>query len=510
MSDVDFAAVAGTHGFASTMMIVSALSLALLASHSRKRPGRRHRNDQSPVRCFTFFGMNAKNSRNAPPPPACLPSGGKPLFPPMATQKVDVLVIGGGVIGACVARELQVAGRHVTLIEKGQVGQGCSYGNAGWLTPCFAMPLPQPGMFWKSIGWLLDPNSPLYIKPDLNPTLVRWMFQFLKAMNREQMLKAIKVLTEISTFSLDFYKELSTRTKSPIGFENRGLLMVSATDSGLDHANLEMQLMKENGIAGRFLKQEELLQFEPSLKPLVKGGVYFPDEAQANPYATTVAIMDEFVAKGGISLPMTEAYNFEIENGRIKRVLTTRGVFEAELVVLATGSWSNEVAKKLGLSIPMLGGKGYSMSVDMKTHKPKHPIMIVERKIAVTPFENYTRIAGTLELVDQDFSISPNRLAGIHRGAQEYLKFDETPESRSGKTDDISNVRDIWRGLRPCTPDGVPVIGPSTKLKNLFYCAGHQLLGFQSAPGSGRLAADLILGRTPLADPHPFRADRFE
>lgn len=429
----------------------------------------------------------------------------------MAIQKVDVLVIGGGVIGACVARELQASGRQVTLVEKGQIGHGSSFANAGWLTPCFAMPLPQPGMFWKSVGWLLDSNSPLYIHPQMNPTLFRWMFQFLRAMNRKQMMESIKVLTEISTYSLEAYRELSERSKTPIGFEKRGLLMVSATKDGLDHANLEMQLMAAQGIAGRSLSQDEVLKFEPSLKPIVRGGVYFPGEAQADPFLTTTAIMEEFVALGGHSMPMTEAFDFEVKDGRITRVVTTRGEFEADLVVLASGAWSNAIADKLKLSIPILGGKGYSMSVDMTEHKPQHPIMIVERKIAVTPFAKSVRLAGTLELVDEDFSISPNRVRGIRRGAQEYLKFDQNVEATFGKKpQDLSDVRDVWRGLRPCTPDGVPVIGPSTKISNLFYCAGHQLLGFQSAPGSGRLAADLILKRTPLTDPHPFRADRFE
>ena len=425
----------------------------------------------------------------------------------MAIQKVDVLVIGGGVIGACVARELQASGRSVTLIEKGRPGEGCSFANAGWLTPCFAMPLPQPGMFWKSIGWLLDSNSPLHIQPQLNPTLFRWMIQFLRAMNRRQMNEAITVLTAISKYSLDFYRELATR--SSIGFESRGLLMVSGTKSGLEAANLEMQLMGERGIAGRSLDHDEVLAFEPSLKSIVRGGVFFPDEAQAEPFATTVAIVEEFKALGGRLLSMTEAFDFEVRDGRITKVETTQGMFEAELIVLAAGSWSKGIASKLGTSIPILGGKGYSMNVEMREQKPTHPIMIIEKKIAITPLQgdagHSVRLAGTLELVDQDFSISRQRLHAIHRGAQEYLHFDSKDQSS-----DFSSVRKVWRGLRPCTPDGVPVIGPSSKLENLFYCAGHQLLGFQSAPGSARLAADLILRREPLTSTFPFRSDRFE
>ncbi len=422
---------------------------------------------------------------------------------------VDVLVIGGGIIGATVACELQASGRSVTLIERGQPGHGCSFANAGWLTPCFAMPLPQPGMFWKSIGWLLDPSSPLHIQPQLSPTFLRWMTHFLKSMNLKKMNESITVLTALSTYSLDFYQKLAVQSKAPIGFENRGLLMVSATDGGLKAANIEMRLMGERGIAGRSLTRDEALGFEPTLKPIIKGGVFFPDESQAEPYATTLAIMDEFVALGGKSVPMTEAFDFEIKNGRIASVETTEGIFDAELVVLATGAWSNSLARKLGSSIPVLGGKGYSMNIEMREKKPQHPIMIIEKKIAITPLlsagGNSVRLAGTLELVDQDFSISSNRLRGIHRGAQEYLHFDADHPAN-----DLSQVRKIWRGLRPCTPDGVPIIGPSVRLQNLFYCTGHQLLGFQTAPGSARLAADLILGRPTLTNPHPFRADRFE
>jgi D-amino-acid dehydrogenase len=141
------------------------------------------------------------------------------------------------------------------------------------------------------------------------------------------------------------------------------------------------------------------------------------------------------------------------------------------------------------------------MNIDMNENKPRYPVMIVEKKIAITPRANSVRLAGTLELVDQDFSISPRRVRNIFNGAAEYLKFDDITTQ--------NGPRDIWRGLRPCTPDGVPVIGRSEALSNLFFCLGHQLLGLQSAPGSGRLVADLLLGRTPLTDPHPFRPSRF-
>jgi D-amino-acid dehydrogenase len=414
-------------------------------------------------------------------------------------KKVDVLVLGGGIIGACVARELQNDGRKVVLLDRGQPGLGCSYGNAGWITPCFAMPLPQPGMLWKSLGWLFNPESPLYIKPEPSWLLARWMFSFLQAMNHRRMLESVAVLAELSKYSLQAYGELAKRNPGAFGFEQKGLLMVSGTASGLRDAELEMKLMAEQGIAGRKVTPEDIAAMEPALKAGLKGGVYFPSEAHAEPLATVQTIVNEFLALGGELVSQTEVFDFSFYGNRISEVLTTRGAIQADLVVLALGSWSHTLAKRLQVSVPILGGKGYSMIVDDFGVKPQHPIMILERKIAVTPRTDSVRLAGTLELVNQDESITTRRVRAILRGANEYLHLSTEP-----------TIREVWRGLRPCTPDGVPMIGFSRKWTNLVYNTGHQMLGLQSAPGSARLAADLISGRAPLTSPHPFRPERFE
>lgn len=415
----------------------------------------------------------------------------------------DIAVIGGGIVGTCVARELQASGKSVLLLERGKIGAGCSFANAGWVTPCFAMPLPQPGMLLKSFTWLLDSSSPLHIQPAADPALIRWLWCFLRAMNTRQMNRAIDALTEISKFSLRSYASLSDPS---LRFEKRGLLMVSATADGVRGARREMALMAERGIPGSFLEREELLEFEPSLKPLVHGGVYFPEEAQLEPYGATRVLHDEFLRSGGQSLEEAEVYDLVLGSSgprRITELVTTRGRYRPRLVVLAAGSWSPEVARKLGIRIPLLGGKGYSLSLRGVAAAPRRPVMIVDRKIAVTPYADRVRIAGTLELVNQDFSVSPSRLNAIIRGAHEYLKL-ETPESREPEPSDI------WRGLRPCTPDGVPMIGFSGRISNLFYCTGHQMLGLQSAPGSARLARELIDGLPAFTDPAVFSPARYE
>jgi D-amino-acid dehydrogenase len=421
----------------------------------------------------------------------------------MMNRKVDVLVLGAGIIGTSVARELQSKGRKVTLIDKGNPGFGCSYGNAGWITPCFAMPLPQPGMFWKSMKWMLDPESPLYIKPQPSILLMRWLFHFMKNMNAKKMNSSIDVLTEISKDSFNFYTDLEKRNPSQFGFEQKGLLMVSGTQSGVEAAHQEVDLMASRGVKGRKMSAKEVIDFEPSLKPeMIKGGVYFPEEAHCEPLDAVKTILKEFEGLGGKVEANTEVYDFEFEGNKIKKVLTTRGVIEADLVVFALGSWSEGIGKKLQQSVPVLGGKGYSMIVKDSAispgSKPVHPMMIIERKIAITPRKNSVRLAGTLELVKIDFAITTRRVNAIVKGSKEFLKLPQEFE-----------VEELWRGLRPCTPDGVPMIGFSKKWSNLFYCTGHQMLGLQSAPGSARLAGELIFNENTYVDSKPFNPDRF-
>lgn len=412
----------------------------------------------------------------------------------------SILIVGGGVIGMSTAYELASRGAKVTVLDQGAPGFGCSYGNAGWITPCFAMPLPMPGMFLKSIKWLLDPLSPLHIQPRPSLLLARWLYRFLTAMNEPQMKRSVKALVDLSKYSLDFYMNLEHLTKSKTHFEQKGLLMVSRTDEGLASAINEMNLVAEQGIPGQLLNETQLREFEPSLQGKLKGGVYFSKEAHAEPLKIVEAFRAGALAQGVEIVSGTEVYDFEMQGSKIKSVLTTKGTFTADVVVMATGSWSNRIGKRLGLKVPILGGKGYSIIVPKFENAPRVPIMIVEKKIAVTPRDSTVRLAGTLELVHEDYSITIKRLNNILKGSREFLPIPENVE-----------IKEVWRGLRPCTPDGVPLIGFSKRVPNLFYVTGHQMLGLQSAPGSARVAADLLLGSAnPMFDSKPFDPQRFE
>lgn len=411
-------------------------------------------------------------------------------------KKSEILVIGGGVVGMAAAYELSKRGAQVTVIDRGEPGMGCSYGNAGWITPCFAMPLPMPGKLLESIGWLFDPESPLYIKPSADPLLFRWLFRFLKAMNTPQMLRSVAALTEVSRYSIDAYAKLAQ--EHAFGFERRGLLMISQTPKGVAAAVEEMELVAKHGIPGKFLDETAIKTLEPAVVGKVEGGVYFPTEAHAEPLDVVRALTDGAKKNGARILSGTEVYDFNVQNGKIESVKTTHGEMRADEYVLATGSFSYRIGKQLGLNIPVMAGKGYAIIVPSFEPAPKLPIMFIERKIAITPRKDTIRLAGTLELVNGDESITPRRVEAILRGSRRILNVPEKPE-----------IREVWRGLRPCTPDGVPVIGRSSKILNLVLSTGHQMLGLQSAPGSGLLTAELTLRQNTTFDPKPFDPDRF-
>jgi Glycine/D-amino acid oxidases (deaminating) len=415
----------------------------------------------------------------------------------MQKKEVDILIVGAGIIGTSIGAELSRRGAKVVVIDKGTVGKGCSYGNAGWMTPCFSMPLPMPGMLIKSMKWLLNPNSPLYIKPSLSMDLAHWLFEFTKAMTEKQAKAAVDALVVLSQKSLTEYEKLGQKYPE-INFEQKGLMMISKTKAGVAAAVEELEYVKQVGVPGKVLTPDDIAQMEPALRGGLLGGVYFNKEAMAEPYLTVQAMAKEIRANGGEIIENCELHDIVVQGNKVEKVLTSQGEMFPKQLVMATGSWSKDMARMMRLRVPILGGKGYAMIVPTLEKQPTYPMMFIERKTAITPRHGSLRIAGTLELVDQDFSITQRRVENIKKAAREVLYLPEQLE-----------VQELWAGLRPCTPDGVPLVGYHKNINNLMIAAGHQMLGLQSGAGTGLLVADLMEGKTPFVDMKVLDANRF-
>jgi D-amino-acid dehydrogenase len=408
----------------------------------------------------------------------------------------DIAVIGGGVIGVASAVELARRGAQVTVLERDRIGHGCSYGNAGWLTPSQAVPLANPAMLLKSFKWMFDPDSPLYIQPRLDPALVRWLIGFLVASRTSKFERGTAALVELCRVSVNLWEELATRSPEAFGFERHGLLAVYENAASLEAARPGIDLVCRSGVRAERWTADEIRNREPALTGRQAGGYFYPDDAHCEPYRAVKALEAEARALGVRFLEGTEVYR--ISNGAgSRRLTTTHGEISAGQLVIATGPWSEALGKMLGLRLPVIGAKGYSIVLPPGDPHPSRSIYLVERKIAVNPHRDALRIAGTLELVRDDFSINARRVDVILRGAKGMLNIDATAP------------REIWRGLRPCTPDGMPVIGRARGRGDVWLATGHQMAGLKTAPGTGLLLAQLMTGETPRFDPEPFRADRY-
>ena len=411
---------------------------------------------------------------------------------------VDVAVIGGGVVGIACALELARRGAQVLVLERDRVGHACSFGNAGWLTPSLSLPLANPSVVWKSLGWMLDPESPLYIQPRIDPRFLRWLAGFLLAARRDRFERGAAALLELCRVSVDLWEELAGRIPERFGFARPGLIAVYQRQAGLDAARGMIELVVRNGIRAERWSADEVREREPAVVGEQVGGWYFPDDAQCEPYPAVQALTAEARRAGVAIAEETEVYAFRANGARPHQLTTTRGPVAAEQIVLAAGAWSEELGRALGLRVPILGAKGYSLLLPRLEPHPTRSIYLIDRKIAVNPHADALRISGTLELVRHDFSINQRRVNVILRGAQKMLAIPQPPV-----------VTEVWRGLRPCAPDGMPLIGRARGRKDVWLATGHQMTGLKTALGTARLLAELMSGAAPSFDPAPFRADRY-
>jgi D-amino-acid dehydrogenase len=413
----------------------------------------------------------------------------------------QTLIIGGGIVGLFSAYFLQKEGVEVTVIDRTDLKDNCSTGNAGMIVPSHIIPLAAPGMISKGIGWMFSSKSPFYIHPRLDYKLAQWCLLFFKAANEKQVTKAIPFLKNLSLLSKALYQEFKVEhPESSMALVEKGLMMAYQTDA-VEKEEIEFaHLARKYGLEAEILTPADIQKVEPNLEVKARGAVLFPGDAHLDPGALYGFLKKYLEEKGVKFLYNTQVLGFEKSRSKVEAILTDQGKIEAEKVLLCGGSWSGELAKMLDFSLPMMGGKGYSF---VQENKPEitQATILTEMKVAVSPYAETVRFGGTMEIAGTNQSINLNRVKGIFESINRFYPDFEAKFPAENK---------IWKGLRPCSPDGLPYIGFAPGYSNVLVGSGHSMMGISLAPATGKILAELHQQKDTTIGIQGFEAGRFD
>ncbi|MEM6432009.1 MAG: FAD-dependent oxidoreductase [Deinococcota bacterium] len=401
----------------------------------------------------------------------------------------QVTIVGAGVIGLATAYYAVQKGFEVTVIDQGTpVRDGTSFGNAGMIVPSHIIPLAAPGVVRQGVRWLADPESPFYIKPRLDWDLFRWGWHFWRASTATHVARSAPILQALNMASKQCYQDMA-ETLDDFELASRGLLILCNSDKGLEEESHVAEQAQTLGMPAQVLDKAEVDALEPDVDLNVVGGVYFPEDAHLEP-RRFMGALQKWLEQHHVTFHWQTTVECAIREGHRLRALNitladTPQELPIENLVLCTGSWSPTLAQSLSLRLPMQAGKGYSLTLPDAPIHPKHPAILSEAKVAISPFQQALRIGGTMELAGLDRSINPRRVQGIIKSACQYY-----PALRADNFTDIP----VWHGLRPCSPDGLPYVGRSHAADNLLIATGHAMMGLSLAPITGKLMSDVLAG----------------
>ena len=414
-----------------------------------------------------------------------------------------VIVVGAGVIGLSAAYYCAQRGWSVTVIERnGERRDGCSFGNAGLIVPSHFVPLAAPGMVALGLKWMWDPASPFYIKPRLSRELLDWGLKFWRAANPEHVHRAAPLLRDLNFASRACYEELAALPGNDFGLVKKGLLMLCKSPRALNEETRVAEHARALGIAAQVLDANQVAALEPGVRMAIAGGIHFAQDCHLVPDRVVAGLQHQLSAMGAQFLWNTEVDAWRVERDRrIRAAVTSDGrELDADEFVLCGGVWSPLLVRELGLRIPVQAGQGYSLTLAKPRQLPTICATLIEARVAVTPMAGALRFAGTMEIAGRNAAINPVRVRAIIAAATRY--FPEIAPS------DFAGVAP-WRGLRPCSPDGMPYLGRTAKFENLSIATGHAMMGMSLGPITGSIVAEIISGEKPTFDLTQLSPDRF-
>ena len=416
---------------------------------------------------------------------------------------MKVLILGSGVIGVTSAYYLARAGHEVTVVDRQpEPALETSFANAGEVSPGYSSPWAGPGVPVKAVKWLLMKHGPLVIRPKLDPVMWVWLLKMLRNCTSERYAVNKSRMIPIAEYSRDCLRDL--RRDIGIQYDDRaqGTLQLFRYQAQLDGTGEDIAVLKQYGVPFEVLSREGCIAVEPALsgvKEKFVGGLRLPQDETGDCHMFTQALAKHAEALGVRFMFNTGIDRIVTEGARVSGVATGAGLLQADAYVLALGSWSSRLAAPLGISLPVYPVKGYSITVPIKdaSGAPESTVMDESYKVAITRLGNRIRVGGTAEI-----SGYSDKLYDARRATLDHSLTDLFP--RGG---DLAKAT-FWSGLRPMTPDGPPVIGP-TQYANLHFNTGHGTLGWTMSCGSGRVLADMLSGKKPDIDVSALTVDRY-
>ncbi len=409
-----------------------------------------------------------------------------------------IIIIGGGIIGLSCAYFLHKSGHQVTILDQSKMDGGASYVNAGYLAPSHLIPLAAPGVMKQGLKWMLDKKSPLYIKPRLNTDFIKWTWAFNKSCTSQHVEQSVPVMREIAVMGRDLYDQIKQEEGFNFQLEKKGLLMLCQTDQTLHHEEELVKIAQNEGLGAQILSKDEVQKMMPDTSLDIVGATYFECDHHTTPGEFMNDLKTYLVDAGVVILKEEKVIDIIAHNKRITSIKTEKQTLTADEYVLAAGSWTSTLSRKLNINLLVQAGKGYRVQTTTSTGIT-YPSILAEAKIAITPMNGFTRFAGTMEIAGINHRIHTHRIDAIAEGVHRYF-----PQVRITKQEkDAAEC-----GLRPVSPDGMPYIGKSSKCDNLTLATGHAMMGWSLGPSTGKLVQEIIDNKTPSMPMEMFHPDR--
>ncbi len=409
----------------------------------------------------------------------------------------NITIIGAGIVGIATACYLRRDGHAVTVVDKRLPGQYCSFGNAGILSPGSCVPQALPGVLGKVPGYLADPLGPLAIRPGHFFKALPWFLRLVAASRLSRVEQIADALRPLLKQTFDAYRPLVEHARVTDLIRQTGYVVAYATRAGLQNDALPWRLRRERGVLMETLDGAGIRRMAPQLGGNFEAGLYLPEQGfVANPERLTKSLAEQFQKDGG-RIVQRDVLDIEYSPDGPRALVTNAGNMALNTLVICAGSHSNEFSAKLGDAVPLEAERGYHVTYSDPRFTLPMPVFLPEQKVFVTPMEMGLRIAGQSEFAGND--AAPN-----------YARADVLATQMQKVFPGISSVDSTrWMGRRPSTPDSLPVIGPASKMPAVWYAFGHGHVGLCGGAPTGRAVADLIAGRPPGVDMHPFRVTRF-